>query len=216
MNTDFARCQMIEQQIRTNGVSDPLILAALGRLARDEFIPAAYVDLAFADCEIPLPYGQCMLRPMIEGKILQALALQADDSVLEVGTGTGYFTACLALLAKQVVSIDIHSEFIARAEINLADAGISNVELHCMDVLRELPPGDFDAIVISGSVLELDESVINAMKPGGRLFAVIGESPAKEAVLVTRDAGQNWQTASLFETDLPALVNATETPAFFF
>jgi protein-L-isoaspartate(D-aspartate) O-methyltransferase len=216
MNTDFARCQMIEQQIRTNGVSDPLILAALGRLARDEFVPAAYVDLAFADCEIPLPYGQCMLRPMIEGKILQALALQADDSVLEVGTGTGYFTACLALLAKQVVSIDIHSEFIARAEINLTDAGISNVELHCMDVLRELPPGDFDAIVISGSVLELDESVINAMKPGGRLFAVIGESPVKEAVLVTRDAGQNWQTASLFETDLPALVNATETPAFFF
>ena len=216
MDTDFARCKMIEQQIRTNGVSDPLILAALERLARDEFVPAAYVDLAFADCEIPLPHGQCMLRPMIEGKILQALALQPDDSVLEVGTGTGYFTACLARLARQVISIDIYSEFIATAEKNLADAGISNLELHCMDVFSELPPGDFDAIIVSGSILELDESVINAMKPGGRLFAVIGESPVKEAVLVTRDAGQNWQTARLFETDLPALVNATEAPAFFF
>ena len=216
MDTDFARCQMIEQQIRTNGVSDPRILAALEQLPRDEFVPAAYVDLAYADCEIPLPHGQCLLRPMIEGKILQALALQADDRVLEVGTGTGYFTACLARLTKQVVSIDIYSEFIATAEKNLADAGISNVELHCMDVLSELPPGDFDAIIVSGSILELDDSIINAMKPGGRLFAVVGESPVKEAVLVTRDAGQNWQTASLFETDLPALVNAAKIPAFFF
>ncbi len=216
MDTEFARCQMIEQQIRTNGVSDPLILAALERLGRDEFVPAGYVDLAFADSEIPLPHGQCMLRPIMEGKILQALALQADDSVLEVGTGTGYLTACLARLANAVVSIDIHSEFIATAEKKLADAGISNIELHSMDALRELPPGDFDAIVVSGSILELDESVINAMKPGGRLFAVIGDSPMKEAVLVTRDAGQNWQTARLFETDLPALVNVAETPAFFF
>jgi protein-L-isoaspartate(D-aspartate) O-methyltransferase len=216
MDTDFARCQMIEQQIRTNGVSDPLILAALQRLGRDEFVPAGYVDLAFAESEIPLPHGQCMLRPIMEGRILQVLALQADDRVLEVGTGTGYFTACLARLAKEVVSIDIHSDFIAIAEENLTDAGISNVELHCMDVLSELPPGDFDAIVVSGSILELDDSIVSAMKPGGRLFAVIGESPVKQAVLVTRDAGQNWQTASLFETDLPALVNTTETPAFFF
>jgi len=216
MNTDFARSQMIEQQIRTNDVSNPLIVNALQRLRRENFVPAAFVDLAFADDEIPLPHGQCMLRPATEGKILQVLTLEATDSVLEVGTGTGYFTACLAELAASVISIDIYSDLIAAAEKNLAAAGIGNVELQCMDVLNELPPGHFDAIIVSGSMRNLDERLMAALTPGGRLFAVLGESPVKDAVLITRDAEQNWQTAKLFETDLPALVNAAEKPAFFF
>ena len=157
-----------------------------------------------------------MLRPVTEGKILQALALEATDSVLEVGTGTGYFAACLASLAAAVTSIDIYSDLIAAAEKNLADAGISNVELHCMDMLDELPPGHFDAIIVSGSIQAMDERLIAALKPGGRCFAVIGNSPVKDAILVTRDAEQNLQTAKLFETDLPALVNIAEKPAFFF
>jgi len=207
---------MIEQQIRTNGVSDPLILAALLGLAREKFVPAPFVDLAFADSEIPLPHGQCMLRPIVEGKILQALALQADDRVLEVGTGTGYLTACLAQLAASVVSVDIYSEFIAAAENNLADAGISNTKLQCMDVAKELPTGNFDAIIVSGSTIEVNESIIRALNPDGRLFAVIGDAPAKDAVLITRDTDQQWQKARLFETDLPPLVNTAESPAFFF
>jgi protein-L-isoaspartate(D-aspartate) O-methyltransferase len=216
MNTDFARIQMIEQQIRTNDVSNPLIANALQRLGREKFVPAAFVDLAFADDEIPLPHGQCMLRPVTEGKILQALALNATDSVLEVGTGTGYFTACLAELAASVISIDIHNDFIAVAEENLANAGISNVELQCMDMLDALPPGHFDAIIVAGSMRAMNEGLIAALKPGGRLFAVVGNSPAKDAILVTRDAEQNLQTAKLFETDLPALVNVAEKSAFFF
>jgi protein-L-isoaspartate(D-aspartate) O-methyltransferase len=216
MNTDFARSQMIEQQIRTNDVSNPLIVNALQRLSREKFVPAAFVDLAFADDEIPLPHGQCMLRPTTEGKILQALALEAADSVLEIGTGTGYFTACLAELAASVTSIDIYSDLIAVAEKNLADTGISNVELQCMDMQDELPPGHFDAIIVSGSMRTTDERLIAALKPGGRLFAVTGNSPVKDAILVTRDAEQNLKTARLFETDLPALVNVAPEPAFFF
>ena len=216
MNTDFARSRMVEQQIRTNGVSDPIILDVLRQLNRDKFVPAAFVDLAFADSEIPLSHGQCMLRPVTEGRILQALALQADDSVLEIGTGTGYFTACLARLAATVTSIDIHSEFIHAAEKNLADAGINNAKLQCMDMLSELPPDHFDAIIVSCSMPEMDERIIRALKSGGRLFTVIGESPVKEAVLVTQNADQDWQTASLFETDLPALVNLAEQQSFFF
>jgi protein-L-isoaspartate(D-aspartate) O-methyltransferase len=216
MNTDFARSQMIEQQIRTNDVSNPLIVNALQRLSREKFVPAAFVDLAFADDEIPLPHGQCMLRPTTEGKILQALALEATDSVLEIGTGTGYFTACLAELAASVTSIDIYSDLIAVAEKNLADTGISNVELQCMDMQDGLPPGHFDAIIVSGSMRTTDERLIAALKPGGRLFAVTGNSPVKDAILVTRDAEQNLKTARLFETDLPALVNVAQEPAFFF
>ncbi len=216
MNTDFARSQMIEQQIRTNDVSNPLIVNALQRLSREKFVPAAFVDLAFADDEIPLPHGQCMLRPTTEGKILQALALEATDSVLEIGTGTGYFTACLAELAASVTSIDIYSDLIAVAEKNLADTGISNVELQCMDMQDELPPGYFDAIIVSGSMRATDERLMAALKPGGRLFAVTGNSPVKDAILVTRDAEQNLKTARLFETDLPALVNVAQEPAFFF
>ena len=216
MNTDFARNQMIQQQIRTNNVSNPLIANALQRLGREKFVPAAFIDLAFADDEIPLPHGQCMLRPVTEGKILQALALEATDNVLEVGTGTGYFTACLASLAASVTSIDIYSELIAAAKKKLADNGISNVELQCMDMLDELPPGHFDAIIVSGSMRAMDERLIAAIRPGGRLFAVIGNSPVKDAILVTRDAEQNLQTAKLFETDLPALLNSAEKPTFFF
>ena len=216
MNTDFARSQMIGQQMRTNDVSNPLIVNALQQLSREKFVPAAFVDLAFADDEIPLPHGQCMLRPITEGKILQALALDATDSVLEVGTGTGYFAACLAELAAAVISIDIHSDLIAAAEKNLAASATSNVELQCMDMLDELPAGQFDAIVVSGSMRVMDERLVAALKSGGRLFAVIGESPVKDAVLVTRDTAHNLRTAKLFETDLPALLNSAEKPAFFF
>lgn len=216
MNIEFARSRMIEQQMRTNDVANPLIINVLQRLRRDKFVPAVFVDLAFADDEIPLAHGQCMLRPTMEGKILQALALQAADTVLEVGTGSGYLTACMAGLAAAVTSIDIYSDFIVAAEKNLADGGIRNVELQCMDVLDDLPSGHFDAIIVSGSMREMDERLVAALNPGGRIFAVIGESPAKDAILVTLDAEQNLQTAQLFETDLPALVNATEKPAFLF
>jgi len=216
MNTDCARSQMIEQQMRTNTVTDLRIISALRRLSREKFVPTAYLELAFTDDEIPLGHGQCMLRPCTEGRILQALAIQAADRVLEVGTGSGYLTACMAELAASVVSIDIYDDFVAAAEAKLAAAGSTNVELHCMDMLHELPSGHFDAIIVSASMPEMDHRLIAALNSGGRLFAVVGESPVKDAVLVTCNGEQDLQTKVLFETDLPALVNIARKSAFSF
>jgi protein-L-isoaspartate(D-aspartate) O-methyltransferase len=122
----------------------------------------------------------------------------------------------MAELAASVVSIDIYDDFVAAAEKHLDAAGSGNVELHCMDMLREIPPGHFDAIIVSASLREIDRRLTDVLNPGGRLFAVIGDSPAKDAVRVTRDEEQNLQTEMLFETDLPALVNVARKPAFLF
>jgi protein-L-isoaspartate(D-aspartate) O-methyltransferase len=216
MNTDFARQRMVEQQVRTWDVSDKRVLTTLAEISRDQFVPSMYADLAYADTEIPLGNGQCMLRPSMDGRILQTLDLRAGDSVLEIGTGNGFLTACLANLAESVTSVEIFDDFVARARGNLAGAGVENVQLHCQDALVEIPPGDFDAIVVSGSAALLHQPFVDALRPGGRLFAVIGESPAKSAILVSRSADQEYRTSSLFETDIPHMVNATENSPFFF
>ncbi len=216
MNTDFARRQMVEQQVRTWDVDDAEILATMTALSRNQFVPPMYADLAYADTEIPLSHGQYMLRPTIEGRALHALDLDRRDNVLEVGTGTGYLTACIGGLGGSVTSIDIFEDFLATAEKNLAIAGIENANLHCMDALEQLPAGEFDAILVSGSTPTLHERFIESLKPGGRLFAVVGESPVRSAVRITRGTGDGWQKQSLFETDIPELVNAQHTPLFSF
>jgi len=216
MNTEFARQRMVEQQVRTWDVSDGQVLATLAEMSRDQFVPSMYADLAYADTEIPLGKGQCMFRPSMDGRILQTLDLQAGDSVLEIGTGNGFLTACLASLADSVTSVDIFDDFVARATENLAAVGVENVQLYCQDALAEIPPGDFDAILVSGSAALLHQPFVDALRPGGRLFAVIGESPAKNAILVSRSADQECHITSLFETDIPDLVNAAENPPFFF
>lgn len=215
MNPELARRQMVAQQVRTWDVSDPGVLDVLGKVAREDFVPAGFEDLAYADTEIPLGYGQVMLRPNIEGRILQALQLKADDEVLEIGTGSGYLTACIAALCKSVTSIDIHEDFIAGASKNLETAGIRNVSLHCMDAMKDLPEGGFDAIVVTGSVPRMVDHFVDAMKPGGRLFIVVGESPQMDALLVARTDDDIRQT-TVFETDIPALENVTGESAFIF
>ena len=216
MNTDFARRQMVEQQIRTWDVLDPGILRAFNAVSREEFVPEECAHVAYADTEIPLPHGQCMLRPNIDGKILQALEIRPGDDVLEIGTGTGYLTACLAEIAGFVTSIDIFDDFVAMARKKLADTGIDNVSLHCMDALAELPEGQFDAIAVTGSVAEVDKRFIEALQPGGRLFVVVGESPLMRAMLITRNPHGGEQVADLFETDIPPLVSARKPPVFSF
>jgi protein-L-isoaspartate(D-aspartate) O-methyltransferase len=216
MNTDFARRQMIEQQIRTWDVFDANVLNAFGRVSRDQFVPANCADAAYADSEIPLPHDQCMLRPSIVGKMLQALEVKEEDDVLEIGTGTGYLAACLAQIAGNVTSVDIFDDFVALAEKNLADAEIYNVSVQCMDVMNELPAAQFDVIAITGSVSELDDRFIAALKPCGRLFAVVGESPVKSAILVRRGIDEGFETHELFETDIPALLTTKKEPAFSF
>lgn len=216
MNTDFPRRQMVEQQIRSWDVFDENVLNAFASVRRERFVPAQCSNAAYADAEIPLPHEQCMLRPSIAGRILQALEIQPDDHVLEIGTGTGYLTACIAQIAGSVTSIELFADFVAQAEKNLAEAEIENVTLQCMDATQRLPAGKFDAIAVTASVSEMDERMLAALKPGGRLFVVVGESPAKSAVLIKRGADESFASTELFETDIPALVNIKYPATFLF
>ena len=216
MNTNSARRQMVEQQVRTWDVFDADVLNAMGSVERDMFVPAELRNVAYADAEIPLPHHQCMLRPSLVGKLVQALDIKATDDVLEVGTGSGYLTACIAGIAGTVTSIDIYNDFIQSAKEKLADCGIRNVTLQQMDATSELPPGRFDAIALTGSVSELDERFIKALKPGGRLFVVTGAAPAMTAMLITADDDGGATAEELFETNIPPLVLNEEQPVFSF
>jgi|SRR5690606_3096255 len=208
MNFELARTQMLGQQLRAWDVLDDRVLDAVASVPRERFVPEEFRSLAFADIEIPLPHGQCMLAPKIEGRLLQALAIEPTDEVLEVGTGTGYLTAVIARLARRVVSIDIFPDFIERAHMSLAEREVGNVELVTGDALAFEPPGRFDAIAVTGSVPKLDDHFIRMLKPGGRLFIVVGRPPVMEALLVTKAADERHSTESLFETVLTPLVNA--------
>ncbi len=216
MKTDYARQQMVEQQVRAWEVLDPDILDVLKELPREQFVPACYETLAFADTEIPIGHGQFMMTPTIEGRVLQALSPRAGEDILEVGTGTGFLAACLARLSASVTSLDIYDDFLKLAEANLEDAGIENVELVSMDATESLPDAQFDAIAVTGSIEVFDPRMVMALKPGGRLFVVVGHEPAMEARLVTRTGDNDWRTESLFETSLTPLINAALPPQFSF
>ncbi len=216
MNIDFARRQMVQQQVRAWDVSNPAVLRVISELQREQFVPAGFEALAYADTEIPLPHGQAMMTPIVEGRLLQALELRSGHNVLEIGSGTGFLTACLAKLSAAVTSVDIFSDFVAMAKSNLADAAIENVELLCMDATTDLPKGQFDAVAVSGSLPVFDTRLIDAVKPDGRLFVIVGESPVMDARIVTRTGENEWTTKSLFETDVRPLLNASRPPAFSF
>ena len=207
---------MVQQQVRSWDVSDPTVLQVISELQREQFVPDGYEALAYADTEIPLPHGQAMLTPNVEGRLLQALELRPGHNVLEIGSGTGYLTACLARLSAAVTSVDIFSDFIAMAKSNLAEAEIENVELICMDATTDLPKGQFDAVAVSGSLPIFDTRFVDAVKPGGRFFVIVGEPPAMDARIVTRTGENDWTTKSLFETDVRPLLNASRPPAFSF
>jgi len=216
MNTDFARQQMIKQQVRAWDVLDETVLSSLGEVPRECFVGDEYRALAFADTEIPLGHGQFMMTPTIEGHVLQALGLSVSDSVLEIGTGSGFLTACLAYLAKHVTSIDIYDDFLRSATQSLQKCDIDNVELLQMDAAQELPEGGFDAIAVTASVPSFDERWLAALNPGGRLFIVVGNAPAMSATRVTRADNDDWRSETLFETDLLPLINGTVPPQFSF
>ena len=216
MNTEYARLQMVNQQVRGWNVYDERVLDMLKALPREHFVPANYASLAFAELEIPIGHGQRMMSPIIEGRLLQALGLRGDERVLEVGTGSGFMTACLSRLAAHVTSVDIHEDFVASTQDKLEALGITNVELATMDATRELPKGPFDAIALTGSIETFDPRYVEALTPGGRLFAVVGHAPVMHAKLVQRTGDRDWQTISLFETDLAPLVHGARPPAFAF
>ncbi len=216
MDTDFARRQMVQQQVRTWEVADPSVLAVLAELHRERFVPPGFEELAFADTAIPLPHSQMMMTPIVEGRLLQALELKPQHHVLEVGTGTGFLTACLAKLSAAVTSVDIFSDFISMAESNLADARVKNTELICMDATTKLPKGRFDAVAVTGSLPVFDTRFVDAVKPGGRLFVIVGDSPVMDARIVTRVGENDWTIKGLFETDVLPLLNASRPSGFSF
>jgi protein-L-isoaspartate(D-aspartate) O-methyltransferase len=216
MNKDFARQQMIEQQVRAWDVFDVNVLEALKEVARELFVPEAFAALAFADSEIPIGHGQVMMTPTIEGRALQALALAGGENVLEIGTGSGFLTAVLAKLSAHVTSIDIYDDFLDAARRRLEDCEIDNVDLIKMDGMKELPGGAFDAIVVTGSIQTFDSRFAEALNPGGRLFVVVGDTPAMSATRVTRFDTETWQSDTLFETDLAPLINGALPPQFSF
>lgn len=217
MNFERARFNMVEQQVRPWEVLDARVLEVLESVHREDFVPVRYRKLAFADLEIPLAHGQSMMRPKVEGRMLQALELQPDETVLEIGTGSGFITACLARLARQVVSVDCHQSLLDEAGRRLADHDVTNIELHHGDVMEGWQPElAHDVVVVTGSVPEIPESFRGWVNPGGRLFVVTGESPAMQAMRLTRVGVTEWREESLFETDLIRLENSEPPAAFEF
>jgi len=214
MNVEQARSQMLGQQIRAWEVLDGRVLAVLRETPRELFVPEAYGDLAFADMEVPLAHDQLMLTPKLEGRLLQALCLQSSDNVLEIGTGSGYLTACLAKLAKSVVSVDIFSDFTTGATAKLEQLKISNVESRTEDALAMRCLERFDAIAITGSVPEIDDRFISMLRPGGRLFVFVGRAPVMEAQVITLHDTGGYSTDSLFESVVAPLVNAEHPEPF--
>ena len=207
---------MIDQQVRAWTVLDPAVLGVLSAIPREEFVPGPYQSMAFADTEIPLGHGEFMMTPTVEGRVLQALELGSNEHVLEIGTGSGFLTACLAKLSGTVTSVDIHDDFVRVAASKLANAGMDNVELRTMDATRELPRESYDAIAVTGSIETFDSRFAAALRPGGRLFVVVGSRPVMEARLVRRTGDSDWSSENLFETSLGPLVHGTLPPQFEF
>lgn len=214
---DRARFNMIEQQVRTWDVLDQRVLDTMSTIPREAFVPERYAALAFADTHIPLGQGQVMMDPKLEGRLLQALDIKPGDTVLEVGTGSGYLTACLASLGRQVTSIDIISEFTHAAAAKLAAHDYQNVHLETGDALATPGAGtSYDVIAVTGSLPVLRREFYQQLNTGGRLFVISGNPPIMEALLITRIGADNWARESLFETSIPPLLHAPATPVFDF
>lgn len=215
MSIDLSRARefMVEQQVRPWDVLDTRVLDTLARIPREAFVPDALRDLAYADVELPIGHGETMMKPVLEGRALQAVRPAASESVLEIGAGSGYLAACLAQLARDVVAIERHADLADAAQARLAAQGIGNATVHAADAFVWTPGRHFDVICVSGAVAAIPARFVEWLNPGGRMFVVHGRSPAMEAALVQRTVNGHRIT-SLFETDLPYLAGAEPTPAF--
>lgn len=217
LNFEQARFNMIEQQVRPWDVLDQEVLAVMTKLRREDFVPPKYRKMAFADLAIPLAHGQMMLKPTVEGRLLQALELDDDDEVLHIGTGSGFFAACLAKLARLVTSVEEVPELADRARVRVQSAQIHNLTIVQANAFTTFEtPLKFDAIVLTGAAHTLPACVKGWLAPRGRIVAVTGNGPSQEVILWT-DAGTGLMTEeSLFETDLPYLTGAEPPKTFRF
>jgi len=221
MDLEQARFNMIEQQIRPWEVLDGDVLALLSSVKREHFVPTGLQALAFVDMALPLreggERGQAMLAPRLEARLLQDLAVQKHEKVLEIGTGSGYMAALLGHRAAQVLTLEIEPELASQARHNLATEGVFNVEVRQADGAKGAPAdGPFDVIVLSGSVAEVPQTLLAQLKVGGRLAAIVGEEPIMRATFMTRNSDTAWTTVEPWDTTAPRLLHFAEHSHFRF
>jgi protein-L-isoaspartate(D-aspartate) O-methyltransferase len=214
--TEAARRQMIEQQVRTWNVLDPRVLETLAAVPRENFVPEAYRAVAFADAAIPIGHGQFMLKPALEGRILQALAPVRGERALEIGTGSGYFAACLAQLSGAVDSIEIHADLAAGAARAIEELSVSRVVVETGDAFARDYEAGYEVIAVTGALPAEERRFERALAVGGRLFVVVGSAPVMEARLVTRTGEETWLSEALFETCIEPLVQPAPVSRFRF
>jgi protein-L-isoaspartate(D-aspartate) O-methyltransferase len=215
------RFNMIEQQIRPWDVHDPQVLELLNDIRREDYVPAAHRALAFFDMELPLDDGsvpgQVMLAPKIEARVLNDLKIQKHESVLEIGTGSGFMAALLAHRAAKVLTLEIDATLAARAAETLRRNGVTNVEVRQADGAQPLPSGPtFDVIVLSGSVARIPQNLLSSLNVGGRLVAIVGDEPMMRSHFVTRTSEGKWETTQPWDTVAPRLLNFVEPSPFRF
>lgn len=216
MNTDldYARHLMVEQQIRPWEVVDPTVLDAFARVRREDFVAPRQRKLAFADVALPLEHGESMFKPVLEGRLLQSLDLEPEYEVLEVGTGSGFLTACLAYLSRAVHSIDLHADFVERARGRLELAGYACARIEQADAMQFAPGRQFDRVLVGGAVAEVPAHFRDWVRVGGRMIVIVGQAPAMQVVALTRLESDGWREESLFETDVAYLHGAEPKPRF--
>lgn len=217
MNFDQARLNMVENQVRPWEVLDGRVLDVIARIHREDFVAAAHRQLAFADLCLPLGHDEVMMKPVVEGRVLQALDLKPTDRVLEIGTGSGFLTACLASLAAHVTSVDVHADFTAAATKRLQNAGIHNVSLATGEAVEAWQPDElFDALVVTGAVSSIPPRWLSWLKTDARALVIRGQSPVQHATLLTHEGAGRYREETLFETDLPYLTHAEPLKRFVF
>lgn len=208
---------MIKQQLRTGSVLNETILDLYINIPRHEFVPETHKDFAYSDMQIPLAHDQVMLTPLEEATILQELALTGDEVVLEIGTGSGFFTALLSKLAKNVISVDYFEDFTHNAKSKLAQFNCKNVELITADASNGyVEQAPYDVIVYTGAIKSLSDLQRLQLLPGGKLFAITGSHPVMQGKLYTLDHNENWSEKLLFSTDIPTLINKLAKESFVF
>ncbi|VEG92410.1 protein-L-isoaspartate O-methyltransferase family protein [Legionella spiritensis] len=217
MISQNARINMVKQQLRTGDVLDETILELYDKIPRHDFVPATMRDFAYSDMQIPLGYGERMMTPLEEGKILQALALNGHETVLEVGTGSGYLTALLSRLSHKVISIDYYADFTGNARKNLEQHQCNNVELLTGDGCRGwLDKAPFEVMILTGAVETITETHRLQILPGGKLCAIVGKDPVMQCKLFSLDFQGNWEETVLFDTNIPPLIDKLKPKEFVF